>query len=362
MADQEFLAALRDNAAEVLKDFCPIDAVYRFLEAKEASFDTRLWAKAAELGWLMLAVPETHDGMGGGVAELAILQEALGAHLAPLPFLGTALFSDILAAWPAQPVAAELYPLLMSGELAAGIADLDGAPALRLSGTGPFTLDGSTAVFDGANAGWVAVRVTGDRSEGLALLPTSANGLSIARRPIADRTRSLVTLNAASVAVDADHLFVGDAAVALIARLRRIASILIACDAIGGSEVIFAETVEYLKTRVQFGKPIGSFQALKHRAADLKVRIEMARELVTAAVLHVDDDAGDIWAPMAKFNACDTYLAVASEGVQMHGGIGFTWEHRAHLYLKRATLDRALFGSSAVQQDRLAQTLIAKAA
>lgn len=356
MADQEFLDALRTNAVEVLDDLCPIDEVHRAAVSDEP-FARPLWEKVAELGWLMLAVPEEQGGMGGGIAELAILQKAYGAHLAPLPTIGTALLTEALKSWADQDVAAELLGAIAAGEVIGGVADLDGAEALTLSGS---TVSGSTAVVDGVQADWLLVRVTDGNGEGLALIPGSASGISRAARPIADRTRSLATLSCEGTPVE--QVVTGPAAEALLNRLRLLASLLVACDAIGGAEAALDVTVEYLKTRVQFGKPIGSFQALKHRAADIKTKVEMARQLVEAAVARADDMDAALWASMAKFTACEAYASVTAEMVQMHGGIGYTDEHSAHLYLKRATMNGALFGSARVQQDRAADALIARAA
>lgn len=358
MADQEFLDALRINAAEVLDDLCPIDEVHR-ATASEEPYARALWGKVAELGWLMLAVPEDQGGMGGGIAELAIMQKAYGAHLTPLPTLGTALLTEALKGWADQDVGQELLAAIAAGEVVGGVADLDGADALSLSGG---ALDGSAAIVDGIDADWLLLRITDGNGEGLALVPAKADGLVRTARPVADRTRSIATLSLKGTPVDAAHVLTGAAGSVLLQRLRLVASLLVACDAIGGAEAALDVTVDYLKTRVQFGKPIGSFQALKHRAADLKVKVEMARELVDAAVARADDADASLWASMAKFTACDAYAAVTAEMVQMHGGIGYTSEHSAHLFLKRASLDGALFGSARVQQDRAADALIARAA
>jgi alkylation response protein AidB-like acyl-CoA dehydrogenase len=135
----------------------------------------------------------------------------------------------------------------------------------------------------------------------------------------------------------------------------------IACDSIGGAKAVLDPTVAYLKTREQFGKPIGSFQALKHRCAEHKVAIEAADALVRDAVERWSNDAADaaLFAALAKALACDVYAGVATDAVQLHGGIGFTWEHVCHRYLKRAKLNQTLFGGSAAHRDRAAQLLLA---
>jgi alkylation response protein AidB-like acyl-CoA dehydrogenase len=191
----------------------------------------------------------------------------------------------------------------------------------------------------------------------LALMRRSS-GLTTEALPVADRTRSVVRLRCEAVEVPEDHVLLGAGAVELGKILADEARILIANDAIGGADAILEKTVEYLKTRIQFGKPIGSFQALKHRCADHKIRIEAARLLVGRATAARTEERG-LWASLAKFAACDAYAALAADSVQLHGGIGFTWEHDAHLYLKRALLDQFLFGTSAEEQDRAAELLLA---
>jgi alkylation response protein AidB-like acyl-CoA dehydrogenase len=362
MADQEFLTALSDSAIELLRDECPIERVHRHIDG-DAPFDRALWEKAAELGWFMLAVDEARGGMGGGAAELAMLQLALGSHVAPLPFIGTVLLGEALAGWPAGGPGDELLPQLAVGAIVGAVADPAAAPLRVTRSDGGFRIDGTVALLDGAAADWMIVPVADEAGAwGLALLTAAAPGLVRTRRPVADRTRTLVTLSCERVALPGERLAMSEEAAAIAARTGLLATLLLANDAIGGGDAILAATIEYLKTRVQFGKPIGTFQALKHRVAELKTALEMARGLVAAAVARADDADAVLWAAMAKSMACETYHRIAGEAVQMHGGIGFTWEHQAHLYLKRATLDRALFGDTATLEDRVAAGILEQAA
>lgn len=358
MADQQLLAALRANAEEVLADLCPAGAVHRFI-VKDEPYDTALWRKAAELGWLMISLPEAHGGLGGGVAELAVLQQAIGAKLAPIPFLGTVLLGDALAAWPAETTRAALLPELAAGSLVGAVGPIgdSGPPTLLVTVADHDTmLNGTCAgILDAGAADWLLLEVKGPGGDtGLALVPTNAAGLSLERLPIADRTRVISKLSCLSVGLPPENVVFGADAQALIRKLTDLAAILIACDSIGGAFAVFDMTVEWLLTRKQFGKPIGSFQALKHRAADLKVTAEMASVLVKEAIERSAIAHAGAWPALAKFQACDAYQAIASDAVQMHGGIGFTWEAQPHLFLKRASLNRALFGNSACQLDRAA--------
>ena len=362
MSDADFLSALHGSAFDLLRDESPIDRVHRHIDG-DAPFDRELWSTIADLGWTMIAVPEEHGGMGGGAEALSLLQEAIGAHAAPLPFLGTVLLGEALAAWPDEALSAELLPALAGGTLVGGSADLLASKPLRLvrSDQG-ITLEGETTVLDGVAADWLLVRVEDAATPGLALLPATAPGLSCTARPVADRTRAVAELACNGVAVGPEQLVLGDAAAPIADKVSRTAMLLLAADAIGGATAILDLTVEYLKTRVQFGKPIGSFQALKHRIADVKASLEMAHRLLIAARRQADGPDAGYWAAMAKSSACEAYVEVASEAVQMHGGIGFTWEHPAHIYLKRATLDRALFGSTAALRDRVGAALLDKVA
>ena len=364
MSDPEFLAALRASASEVLDDQCPAERVHRHIDGDEP-FAADLWRTVVELGWTTIALPEDAGGMGGGVAELAVLQEALGGRVAPLPFLGTALIGIALAAWPDQGFAGGLMQAVAGGEVVGGVADLASGAPLRLNRTaGGLALDGAVIALDAAAADWLLISVEdapqGER--GLALLSAAALGVERTARLTADRTRPLVTVTCREASVEPSQLMLGAAAAQTRAQLVQAARLLLAADSVGGAEAILAVTVEYLKTRVQFGRPIGSFQALKHRAADLKVSLEMSRAVLGAALDGRAAATAPDWPAMAKASACETYLAVASEAVQMHGGIGFTWEHQAHLYLKRATLNRALFGDTAALQDRIAASLVEYAA
>jgi alkylation response protein AidB-like acyl-CoA dehydrogenase len=202
------------------------------------------------------------------------------------------------------------------------------------------------------------VCVDTDRGPGIAILERAA-GLEIEKLPVADRTRSVARLRCHDVRVPANHVVQRAQALRLAAQLTDEARILIAGDCIGGAEALLEATVEYLKTRRQFSKPIGSFQALKHRCADHKVKLEASRRLVQRAILGCDSDRRTSWAAMAKFSACNCFADIASDSIQLHGGIGFTWQHDAHLFLKRALLNQFMFGDGARLQDEVAARLMA---
>lgn len=356
MHDADFLTALRTNAFEVLAEQCPIDRVHRHIDGDEP-FDAALWQTIGELGWPMLAVAETQGGMSDGMAALALVQEALGAHCAPLPFVGTSLLAAALAGWHdaefAQPLAEGIAAGHVTGGGAAGVTTRRAA--------GGFVLSGQAGLLDAVGSQWtvVALREPDGRDAGLAIVETAS--LKLDRRPVADRTRAMSLARLDEVQLPLRQVMSGEEGHRLGERLRHMALLLIAADAVGGGEALLASTVEYLKTRVQFGKPIGSFQALKHRVANCRTEIEMARALLVRASERAEERDGHTLAAMAKASASEAYLTVAREAVQMHGGIGYTWEHHAHIYLKRATLDRALCGGPAKVHDLIAARLLEQA-
>jgi alkylation response protein AidB-like acyl-CoA dehydrogenase len=214
-------------------------------------------------------------------------------------------------------------------------------------------------VLDGAGADVLLVPVVTQDGPGIALLGNSPQ-LQAHSLPVADRTRSVASLHCQDVMVPAGQVLCGTPAARLVQQLADEARILIAGDCMGGAQAILDATVEYLQTRMQFGKPIGSFQALKHRCADHKVALEGGKRLLLRATLESTGTQRSLWASLTKFSACDCYAALAADAVQMHGGIGFTWEHNAHLFLKRALLNQHLFGDSAQLQDRVAQLLLSE--
>lgn len=357
MHDAEFLAALRTNAFEVLADQCPIDRVHRHIDG-DAPFDADLWQTIADLGWTMLAVPEQQGGMADGFAALALIQEALGAHCAPLPFTGTALLATALAEWHDAEFAEGLSGKIAAGSITGGSAT--GAVIRQVAGG--FAISGQIELSDAEGSAWTVISLGdgADGDAGLALVGTEA--LKASRRLVADRTRNHSTAKLDDLIVPAAQIMLGAAGDNLCKRLRHLALLLTAADAVGGGEALLASTIEYLKTRVQFGKPIGAFQALKHRIADCRAEVEMSRALLVRARDHAEHADGYMLAAMAKASACKVYVSIAREAVQMHGGIGYTWEHLAHIYLKRATLDRALCGGQEAVNDLIAAGLMEHAA
>jgi alkylation response protein AidB-like acyl-CoA dehydrogenase len=311
-------AALREVVRDFLRQHVTPERV-RAAAAEPGGYDAALWKRlSGELGLTSLPVPEALGGAGVGFAEVAVVLEETGRVLAPVPYLSSAVAATLLAA--GEPEAARQF--------LPGLADGTSTAALALDGE--ITLDGTTVsgtarnVADGAAAALLLV------SAGDTLVAVRAADAAIEPVGTLDQTRpqAHVTFRAApAVAVGVP--------VDLARDLLRTA---LAVEAVGAAEHCLAATVAYLKERVQFGRSIGQFQALKHRCADLAVEIESARATARAAVwtaVH-DPDSLAVVGPLAKRHCADVFTHVAAEMIQLHGGIGFTWEHEAHLYFKRA--------------------------
>lgn len=297
------------------------------LLAKDRSVE---WSTLADAGWVGLEVPEEFGGAGASFAEVAVICEEIGRAAGATAFLGSAVLA--VGALNA------LQPGEIRDTLLADIAS--GATRVALA------LEPYDFVPDAEGADRVLI-VT---ERGVALTEQQTTP-----RPVVDETRTL-----AIVEPDAEIIetlpFAGDPG-ATVHRLHQRAAAAIACDSLGLSEAMLAATVGYVKVRQQFGRAIGSFQAVKHACADMLVSISVSRQLVGAAVNAVVEDSPEagVAVAMAKSYACSAAVDIAGKAMQLHGGIGYTWESGIHVYLKRATLNRSLFGSPSAHRKRLAQ-------
>lgn len=355
MADEGIdLGDLRDAIRQVLREHPgPIDAIPG---EEGAPMDRALWSTMAELGWLGLGIDEAQGGLGLGMAHLGVLFEELGGVLAAVPAMQSSIAAEAIAAHGSETAKAKILPAIVAGETVATIALAGRALPVWQDGTVSGVVEHVPFAAD-ADLLLLPVRV-GDEIV-LAPVDSNASGVSCEKRLVSDLTRQLGTVRLDFVAVpEADLL--RPRANGWEALGDRIA-VALACDAIGGAAEILARTVDYLGIREQFGRPIGSFQALKHRAASWKVLLEASTALVrqaASALAGADEDASAL-ASSAKFYACDTYAAICEDAIQLHGGIGFTWEHPCHLFLKRAKLNQMLGGSSTEHKERVARLAFA---
>jgi alkylation response protein AidB-like acyl-CoA dehydrogenase len=358
---------LRASVRRFLADRAPLARVRELMESG-AGPDLEVWAQLGTgLGLVGLAVPEEYGGGGFTFAEQAIVLEELGAALYGGPYLASGVLAvTALLSADDEGARRELLPSIASGELIATLAwtEDDGSwepAAARLAaakdGDG-WRLDGHKSfVLDGAAAGLVLVLAVTEAGPALFAVAAGAPGLRRAVLPTLDQTRQLARLEFGGVP---GRLIgaTGDA-VAVMDRVLDVAAVALAAEQLGGAQRALDMAVAYAKVRHQFGRPVGSFQALKHRMADLLLEVESLRSAVNYAAAAVAENSAEVpaVASLVKAYAADTFFHVAAENIQIHGGIGFTWEHDAHLYFKRAKASELFLGDAAYHRARLADRI-----
>ena len=363
---------LREALRRFFADKSPSAEVRRLMGTAEG-YDPAVWSQMAEqLGLQGLAIPEEYGGSGFGVRELAIVLEEMGRALVCAPYLSTVvLAATALLAAADEEVKRELLPGIAAGSTLATLAWTEGekwdlasiAMTARPNALhfeehpgepGGWILDGTkTYVLDGHVADLVLVAARTDAGLSLFAVDGAATGLTRTALPVVDQTRKLARLDFAAVPA---RLLRADAETALTHTLD-VAAVGLAAEQLGGAQRTLEMTVEYAKVRKQFGRPIGSFQAIKHRCADMFVQVESSRSAVLQASAAADEDPAQlpVAAALAKAFCSDAYFHTAGETIQIHGGIGFTWEHDAHLYFKRAKASQELFGPPAHHRGHLAE-------
>jgi len=358
--DQE---ALRTAVRDLLSQHSPWASVLARTES-DAPYDTSLWVRLGDLGVTSLLIPEEYGGSGGDARDLAVVCEELGAFVAPVPFLGSAVLATAaLVAVRSDPVAADLLGKLASGEVTAALA----IPATTVPGavlsTTVLAADGKltgtvTPVVDLVGAGLVIVLALDDGEPALyAVRPDESTAPPV--RPITplDLTRQVASLEL--VAHPAQLIVRGEPALSAVATAVVAGAAMLAAEQVGLAQWSLDTTVAYLKDRHQFGRPIGSFQALKHRMAQVWRRLGLARAAAIAAadVLVTEtnpDEIATVVAVAASY-CSETAVFAAEEMIQLLGGIGMTWEHPAHLYLARAKADELILGAPDQHRARLAE-------
>jgi len=356
---------LQRAASELLDDLCTPGRV-RQVGDEDAHLDDTLWAAMVEQGWLGVEQPESDGGLGLGLVETVVLCEQLGRRVAPVPFLGTVLAASTLRAGLdagaidrdrtlGRSDVAGWVERLSSGEAVGAVAFSEKPTAVtaRRVGAGEWHLSGrSDLVVFGPAADVIVVFAEADGNPALfALAP--ATDRRPAAEPAMDRTRSVGWLGLDEQ--PAPRLGGSELAAELLDR----AATALSAEMLGAAETVLEMTVAYAKDRVQFGRPIGGFQAVKHRCADMLVDVEGMRSATFYAAWAVGagDPEADAAASVAKIWSSDAARRVMASGLQVHGGIGFTWEHDLHLYLKRSQLDQVTFGDARLHRERLAPIL-----
>ncbi len=359
---------LQRSARDFLAQECSPQFVRALLD-DAPGFSPELHRKMAALGWTGLLVPEKFGGLGLGLLDMALLLEEMGRAVLPGPFLFSAALATLALMRGGSSAQKKAWlPRLASGEAIGSLAFLEASDRLdaagislkarkkrdgyRLSGTKMFVPFAAVAdIFV------VAVRTDGKGEKGvsLVLVERDAPGLSIKPLNIFDRTRRVYEVRFKQVPI-AGFLGKEGKGWKLLAQLQDLACVALSADSLGGAQQALDMAVEYTKVREQFNRPIASFQALKHMAAEMVSEIEPARSLVWYAAYAFDTRAGDASraASVAKARLSEVYTRTTNKAVQMHGGIGFTWEHDMHFWFKRAKWNEFAFGAAAYHRERIA--------
>jgi alkylation response protein AidB-like acyl-CoA dehydrogenase len=369
---------LRATVRTVLTAECSPASVRELVEARVAGKTVAadaLWGHMVELGWPALTVPESAGGLGFGAVELAVVAEELGRALAPGPLLPTiGQFVPVLVALGTAeqqdrflaPVAADgMAGTLALAESAGSFDPASVAATAAPNGDGSYTLSGTKdGVLEVPAASEIVVvaRTPGSSGdEGVGAFVVPADALTVSPVPALDATRLVATVTLDGVTVDADRVLgsPGPATAEALRRAVRTATMVTAVEAVGTAQQAFDISLAYAKEREQFGVPIGSFQSMKHKLTDLFVLLERAQALGYFAALTIaeDDDRATISTSMAKAAAGDAAQRIAKEGIQIHGGIGYTWEHDMHLYVRRLQSSTALFGGPSLHRQLVADGL-----
>ncbi|MSP01352.1 MAG: acyl-CoA dehydrogenase [Acetobacteraceae bacterium] len=363
---------VRDTALDFFKERAPITALRKLRDSNDPDgFSRGLWREMADLGWTGFLVPEDHGGTDFGLVGLAQVMEAAGRTLAASPLVSTALVgASAIALAGSEDQKADHLPALVSGERILALALEEGSRhqphhiaskaekrggGYRLNGQKTFVLDGHVA-----DVLIVVARTSGGPGDRdgitLFLVPRDAPGVTRLRTIMIDsRNAARITLDNVQVSADAVLGRIDGGADTLDRVLDR-ARACLAAEMLGSAAEAFERTVQYLKDRKQFGVAIGTFQVLKHRAAQMFCEVEITRSAVAAACSALDEHSNDaaVLAVLAKEKANDTLDLCGNEGVQMHGGIGMTDEHEIGFFMKRARVARATFGETAFCRDRYA--------
>jgi alkylation response protein AidB-like acyl-CoA dehydrogenase len=363
---------LREAVRKFMEAKSPSSEVRRLMETVEG-YDEAVWKQMAqELGLQSLHLPEAHGGQGFTFVELGIVLEEMGRVLLCAPYFSTVvLAADAIMNAATDAQQGELLPGIASGETIAALAftepngrwDASGitmeatgkGDSYQLSGTKMFVIDGHTA-----NTIITVARLAGTSGEdGISFFAVDGDASGLTRTPLAtmDQTRKQARLDFSDVA--ARPLGEPGAGWAALSKTLDQAAVGLSNEMVGGAQKVLEMAVDYAKVRVQFGRPIGSFQAIKHKCADMLLEVESAKSAAYYAAWAAAEDNEElpVVASLAKAYCSDAYFHAAAENIQIHGGIGFTWEHDAHLYFKRAKSSEILLGDATYHRELLAQRI-----
>jgi alkylation response protein AidB-like acyl-CoA dehydrogenase len=370
--DQELL---RQSAKDFLAKECPMTLVRKMMD-DESGHSPELWKKMAELGWQGLILPEEYGGAGLNFVDLVVVLEEMGRAVLPGPFLSTAVYAAVTLLDAGSDDQKKKYlPRIATGDLIATVAvlepsgrwDADGIATTATADGGGYRLDGTKLfVPDGhiAELIIVAARKPGSSGkDGVSLFSVDAGAAGVKRTPLKtmDQTRKLAEVVLTGVKVGKDALLGNEGeGWKTIERLSDRGKVALCAEACGGAQQVLDMSVAYAKVREQFGKPIGSFQAIQHKCANMMVQVESSKSATYYAAWAVANDVPEapLAAAMAKAYCSDAYRVVAGEGIQIHGGIGFTWEHDMHIFFKRAKSSEVTFGDATWNREIVATHIL----
>ena len=359
---------LKDQARKFLTDKCSRQVVRSVLDNSENQYSKELWQEVVNMGWTATAIPEEYGGLGLGMLELCVIAEELGRSLAPIPFSSSIyIFAEFLKAYGSEEQKQQYLPKIASGELIGSFAfpETKGTPRInsinskvennKLSGK-------KLPVNDGQVADILIVAANSDNNQNhnslsLYIVETNQNGVSKKLLDTLDPTRPSSEVNFK----DADCISLGDKGEGwtMIQNILNRAAILFAFEQVGGAQVALDEAKKYSIERYAFGKPIGSFQALKHKMADMYVKNELAKSnaYYGAWALSTDSMELPVAAAGARVSATEAFHYASKENIQIHGGVGFTWEYDCHLFYRRSKLLSLNLGSIRKWKENLISNL-----
>jgi alkylation response protein AidB-like acyl-CoA dehydrogenase len=367
---------LRQSARQFLETECAMTYVRKMME-DDTGYSEDQWRKMADLGWTGLIFPEQHGGSGLNMVDLVVVLEEMGRVVMPGPFFATVILGGLAIDLCGSEAQKKQYlPRIAAGTLKATLAqveesgrwDAEGIElAAKKDGAG-FSLSGTKLfVHDAHNADLLVVpaRTSGRGTQGITLFLVDAKqqGVTTTLLKTMDQTRKLCEVAFSNVKVGKDAVLgaVNDGW-PLLDRIVDRAKVALCAEMCGGAQKVLEMSVDYAKVREQFGRPIGSFQAIQHKCANMMVQVESAKSATYYAAWAVANDVAEahLAACMAKAYCSDAYRYVSAEGIQIHGGIGFTWEHDMHLYFKRAKGSEVTFGDATWNRELVAQEVLDK--
>jgi alkylation response protein AidB-like acyl-CoA dehydrogenase len=346
---------LKDNARKFFAGECPMAEVRRLMET-ETAYDKALWAKMVEQGYTGIIFPEEYDGVGLGKVELILLMEEAGRALLPGPLFSTVALAGTILNEAATPAQKKKYLApICRGEVRATSAILEAGASWDLANVRMTSEKGTISgekvfVPDAAIADFLVVAAR----EGVCVVDAKGKGINIEPMAGMDQTRKLYCVHFENAPAEK----LGNSA--SLARAIDVATAALTAELVGGMQRTLDITVEYAKMRKQFGKSIGMFQAVQHQCADMYLELESSRSAAYYAGWALEEGAPDaaVAVSIAKMYASDAARTVGNRGIQIHGGMGFTWENDLHLYYKRAKASETAFGDATLHRERIARLVI----